>query len=93
MTKPIMLSGWLREYALRHELWPHTREQVQIVVRQFEKFTNGKSLAEITVDHLNRWTVSLLARLERPRADAASTAPVKSRALADGERVGQRARE
>jgi hypothetical protein len=65
MTKPIMLSDWVRDYALRHDLSQKTRFQLELVAKQFEKFTRGKSIGEITADDLNRFANSSLGRNER----------------------------
>lgn len=61
----MLLSEFLRNYALQHDLQDNTRLQLEIVVRQFEAFCHAKPLEEITSQEINRWSASLLGRNRR----------------------------
>jgi integrase len=60
------LTDVLRRYCLEHDLADGSVEQLEIVVRQFDRFAGDKPVEQITADTINEWLIHL-ATQKAPR--------------------------
>lgn len=56
------LSGYVKHYALEHDIKASTKEQLTIAVRLFERWAGPLDLSEVTAERINEWLVLLAER-------------------------------